>query len=235
MTQTVPAPNLYGLTWKGFAVLFSTITLFFIIWPDFDLIPQRWMWDAGAGQFIWRYAPLFEFTADAIEWVVIAVALVPLPVWIYNRIRKTRVWGITGRVYAYLVLTMAVGPGLLVNEVFKNHWGRARPRQVAEFGGTAHYTPPGIPTDQCLKNCSFTSGDASVAFWFFAVAFLLPQRCRGYGLAFAVLFGLFIGFGRMAQGAHFFSDVLYSGLTVYLSARVIHHLMLRRPIAGPLP
>jgi hypothetical protein len=36
----------------------------------------------------------------------------------------------------FILLSVILGPGLLVNLVFKDHWGRPRPRQVVALGGT---------------------------------------------------------------------------------------------------
>src|SRR6185369_4203205 len=35
----------------------------------------------------------------------------------------------------FCLLLLALGPGLLVNVCFKDHWGRPRPRQMQLFGG----------------------------------------------------------------------------------------------------
>ena len=50
---------------------------------------------------------------------------------------------------------LLLGPGWVVNEALKNHWGRARPEQVSDFGGAQRFTPALQPADQCVKNCSF--------------------------------------------------------------------------------
>ncbi|MCB1149464.1 MAG: hypothetical protein KDK48_04800, partial [Chlamydiia bacterium] len=42
---------------------------------------------------------------------------------------------------AVLALTLALGPGLLVNVVLKPNWGRPRPRHVIELGGEAKFRP----------------------------------------------------------------------------------------------
>src|SRR5438270_1792058 len=39
----------------------------------------------------------------------------------------------------FLLLSIALGPGLLVHVVFKDHWGRPRPRDVVELGRPRHY------------------------------------------------------------------------------------------------
>ena len=61
-----------------------------------------------------------------------------------------------------------------------------------------------------------------MGFWLVTVAFLLPEPWRTRAIWGSVALGLFIGYARMAKGAHFFSDVLYSGLFVVLTARCLH-------------
>jgi lipid A 4'-phosphatase len=123
------------------------------------------------------------------------------------------------------------GPMLLVNGVFKDHWGRARPSQVVEFGGTQQFTRAALPADQCPKNCSFVSGHASVGFYFLALAFVWPRR-RALWLAAGTALGLGVGLVRIVQGGHFLSDVLFAGIVVYLTARILHALMFRPPPAS---
>jgi lipid A 4'-phosphatase len=136
------------------------------------------------------------------------------------------------RAALYLLLVMIVGPGLLVNTVFKDHWGRARPSQVEEFNGSKKFTRAAIPTDQCEKNCSFVSGHASVGFFFLAFAFVWPRR-RILWLVTGTSLGLGIGLVRILQGGHFFSDVIFCGLVVYLTARLLYALMFRSPPTTP--
>jgi lipid A 4'-phosphatase len=130
------------------------------------------------------------------------------------------------RTALYLLLVMAIGPGILVNTVFKDHWGRARPSQIVEFGGAKQFTRAALPSGECEKNCSFVSGHASVGFYFLALAFVWPRR-RALWLALGTSFGLGIGLVRIMQGGHFFSDVIFCGIIVYLTARALHTLMFR--------
>ncbi|MDD5035405.1 MAG: phosphatase PAP2 family protein [Methylococcaceae bacterium] len=124
----------------------------------------------------------------------------------------------------YLLLALLIGPGLLVNKVFKDHWGRARPFQVTEFGGKQQYTPPLYPTDQCLRNCSFVSGHAALGFFFCAFAFADPSRRRSW-MAFALSTGGLIGLTRIGQGKHFFFDVVFCFFLVYFSSWLIQFLI----------
>ncbi|MGH7089228.1 MAG: phosphatase PAP2 family protein, partial [Stellaceae bacterium] len=114
----------------------------------------------------------------------------------------------------FLLLALALGPGLVVNGMLKDHWGRARPAQIQEFGGHAHFTPAFVPSDQCETNCSFPAGDPANGFVLVAAGFLATRRRRRRALiAAGVGAGLLLGFMRVAGGGHFLSDVLAS---VYL-------------------
>ena len=39
------------------------------------------------------------------------------------------------------IVSFIMGPGILVNSVFKDHWGRARPVTVEQFGGDLVFSP----------------------------------------------------------------------------------------------
>jgi lipid A 4'-phosphatase len=115
-----------------------------------------------------------------------------------------------------MLAALAVGPGLVVNLGFKDHWGRARPRDVSEFSGERSFTPALQPTDQCERNCSFVAGHPSVVFWLAVLGFAAAARRRRNRIfAAAAVLGLVAGFGRIVQGGHFLSDVVFSGIAVF--------------------
>jgi membrane-associated PAP2 superfamily phosphatase len=127
----------------------------------------------------------------------------------------------------FLGLLLAVGPGLAINGVFKEYWGRARPRQLVPFGGSHAFTPV-WSRGPCLHNSSFPSGHASMGFYLMGPAFLLYRRRPGWAIGFVLLGvagGVAIGLARVAQGAHFPSDVLWSAGAVYITG-----LLLYRPL-----
>ncbi len=115
------------------------------------------------------------------------------------------------RQWAFLLCSLVLLPGVLTNLVLKDQWDRARPREIIEFGGTAHFTPALLPANECADNCSFVSGDASLGFWLAAFAFVLRGRFRARALWLGVYAGTGFGMLRIMMGAHFFSDVVYAG------------------------
>jgi membrane-associated phospholipid phosphatase len=126
----------------------------------------------------------------------------------------------------YVLICLLVGPGLLVNVVLKDHWGRARPSQVTEFGGTRTFTPALSLSDQCPRNCSFVSGEVSLGFWWLSFAFAVPPgRRRQLLVGAALAMGAFIGGLRVAGGGHFLSDAIFSGLMTITVCAVLGELM----------
>ncbi len=150
--------------------------------------------------------------------------------------RRFRLYGL------FILLCVVLGPGLFVNAVFKDHWGRPRPRQTVAFGGQFHYVQPLVPSRAGGK--SFPCGDASPGFLFSAGWWLWRRshpRRAALSLAAGLTLGALLGFGRMAAGAHFLSDVIWSALIVFCVAHVLYYYVLRiparedsRPVMHPL-
>ncbi|SIS57963.1 phosphatase PAP2 family protein [Neptunomonas antarctica] len=126
------------------------------------------------------------------------------------------------KVFLFLIVTMVVGPGLLVNVFIKdNSIGRARPVQIEQFGGTDTFTPAFIYSGQCQKNCSFVSGHAAIGFYAIVLGWIFRKRIwfwSGFSL------GAIIGLSRMMEGGHFLSDIVFAFWSVYFSTLLLGHL-----------
>jgi lipid A 4'-phosphatase len=136
---------------------------------------------------------------------------------------------IEGRGALFLIAALALGPGVLTNLVLKDHWGRARPIDVQQFGGTQHFTAWLDPRGDCPDNCSFVAGEPSGAFWTLAPAALAPLELQPLAYGAALAFGVAVGVLRIAAGAHFFSDVVFAGVFMYLLIWLAHGLIYRWP------
>ena len=129
---------------------------------------------------------------------------------------------VSSRKLMFLAASMALGPGILVNSILKEFWGRPRPRQITEFGGPMEFFPAWVPGGACETNCSFPSGEASSAMWLIALVFVVPERWRKATTIAVLAWALTISVNRMAFGAHFLSDVVIGwGLvaTIVLACR----------------
>jgi membrane-associated PAP2 superfamily phosphatase len=134
---------------------------------------------------------------------------------------------IPGRAALLLVATIALGPGLVTNVLLKEHWHRPRPIDVQQFAGDEHFTPWWDPRGDCPDNCSFIAGEPSGAFWTLAPAALAPPELRLISYGAALAFGAGVGVLRIAAGAHFFSDVVFAGVFMYLVVWTAHGLIYR--------
>lgn len=209
----------------GFIVTGLVAAAVFLTHPELDLAIAGYFAD-GTNGFPLRQHLIAKFFNDLINVMALVMALASVIGWsIASRMRMT-VAGLWARHYAFLLGALVLGPGLIANGLFKENWGRARPRQVTEFGGTADFSPPLVIADQCSSNCSFVSGDASMGFYFLALALVMPKRTRPLAILAALAFGLFIGFIRVLQGAHFFSDVIFAGVFVGLAILLLYRVML---------
>jgi membrane-associated phospholipid phosphatase len=113
--------------------------------------------------------------------------------------------------------------------ILKEHWNRPRPVAVTEFGGERTFVPWWDVRGDCDKNCSFVSGDVSMAAWTFAAAALAPPAWRtlAYGGALALTAATAVV--RVSFGAHFFTDVVFAGVMTFLLIWLLHGAIYRWP------
>jgi lipid A 4'-phosphatase len=204
----------------------AAMALLFWVFPGIDLWATGLFWRPGEGFFL-RDALPFRTVHEGMPYLtaVIGLALVAFALLAWRRHRGRRV-------ALYLMLSLIAGPGLVVNTGLKDNWGRARPSQVTEFGGTKRFTPAPLVADQCGRNCSFVAGDPAMGFWFLSLAFLLPPPRRYVAASGAVALGAFFGLARIAQGGHFLSDVVFCGFAVAAIAWLLHWFIVERSAIG---
>ncbi len=126
---------------------------------------------------------------------------------------------------AFLVLLLALGPGLLVNVVFKDHWGRPRPREIVQFGGQKQFLQP-WQRGVAGQGRSFPSGHASAAFYMMSPFFIYRRnnkRLARLWLIGGLTFGVLMSIARITQGGHFLSDNLWAWGMVYLTAIALYY------------
>ena len=200
----------YGrmLLWLTLGTVVATIP--FWIWPiDTDLAGLYYD-PESRGRFPMKYDPFWYFIYKLIP-VLSGAVLIGTLFCIGMSYLKPSMAGWRRQALAVL-LAFILGPGVLVNAVFKEHWGRPRPAQIEQFGGQYPYVKPwqfgGYDNAK-----SFPSGHASVGFAF-AIFWLLWRRryplVGRASLAFAVLLGGIAGMTRIVGGGHFLSDVLWA-------------------------
>jgi lipid A 4'-phosphatase len=146
-------------------------------------------------------------------------------------LKKSTLLGIARRDWNVILWGFLLGPGLLVNAIFKTYSGRARPQDVLNFGGDRIYTPIGEIANQCARDCSFVSGEVSGT-TATCIALLMILAAQAHRLPKMVLWlaqlsvlGIFafVFWQRVASGGHFVSDAilaaLFTGLVMAILAR----------------
>ena len=201
----------------------------FALWPDLDLRISALFASAGGTAFGLRYAPPLELLRQLGTWIVVVVAAVPIIALLLKLAFPHRPLLIGGRAIILMLSTLILLPGLLVNVALKDHWHRPRPVEVREFGGPEKFVAWWDPRGTCQRNCSFAAGEPSSAFWTLAAAAVAPPPWRALAYAGALLFGAASGLLRIAFGGHFFSDVFFAGVFVYLGIWLVHGWLYRWP------
>ena len=206
----------------AFLAVFASALALFLLLPQIDLMASGLFYTSERGFFLKNWVPV-TLLYDSIPWLALGIVLILGfgTGWLFLIGRP--LWRLDRKALCFIALSTALVPGFIVNTVLKDHWGRARPNQIAAFGGTREFSPAPLPAAQCPRNCSFPSGHAALGFSLVAFALLLPPGpARRCGVAAAVGFGALVGLARIAQGAHFLSDVVYAGLLVSGMAAALH-------------
>ena len=199
--------------WAWFSAAVVACSIVFALWPKLDLVVARAL--RGDGGFVGNPQPVVRAVYEAVPWMGRAAFLLGVGLWVLW-LCGWRVTTPRWRRRLFLVtLSMLLGVGLLVNGALKEGWGRARPVAVQPLGGSAEFTPAMRPAAQCRTNCSFVSGHAATGFALGAAGLLGAPATRRRLLLLGLGAGLLVGLGRMSQGAHFLSDVLFSGLVMW--------------------
>ena len=209
--------------WRGRIVLgsFALVAVLLLMFPSVDLAVAGYFFD---GKSFLRDQWWQVFLHEALGYYLGACLIGISALYVINRIFKRRICNVCGRRVLYAFLVLIVGAGLIVNVALKDNFGRARPRDVAEFGGTKQFTPAFVVSHECKTNCSFSSGDAAGGFFSIAMALALTRR-RVF-LAAAVALGALIALARISSGAHFFSDTVVSFFVMLITADVLYVYLL---------
>lgn len=199
----------------SFAIIF-TIPFWF---SNLDIDIQKKFYDAQDG---WKYESnlwiLFFYNFAIYPALILGIISIIISVAgsFYTNLSKFKKPAII------FLLTLIIGPGLFINVLGKNFSGRPRPREIIEFNGNWKYKKvfeAGVPG----KGHSFPCGHCSMGFIFYSLFVILREKRKLqaiFWLLFSLLFGFAIGIARMAQGAHFLSDVIWAGVFTFISAEL---------------
>ncbi len=214
------------LTW---GLLLTTLfaVIVFVAFPQLDLSVSRWFYSVEQGGFPYRHHPLTVFCYYLIRIITTVIAvwcIVGLLIAKFKPHVKLKIFPAKSLIL-FVLIAMILGPGLIVHQGFKEHWERARPVNIIEFGGTEAYTPPLEIAQSGGK--SFISGHAAMGFFVAVFAFLATGRRRCYIYCAGIGFGIIVSLCRIAQGGHFLSDTVFAGLVTLLTIQLVRWLIVK--------
>ena len=191
-------------------ISFVFFSLFFLFFPSFDIDISNYFFIDG--QFISEKYEIIKTLRNILKNLMILIPIVCLLILITFLFKKNKILGLNANrrikmaLYGF-ILGPIIGCGLLANLYFKDTWGRARPVNITEFGGNKIFSRPFIKSDQCIKNCSWISGETSGAFSLMFGSIIMRNHVF---IIFNYLLGLLVFFCRLSMGGHFFSDNIYA-------------------------
>jgi membrane-associated PAP2 superfamily phosphatase len=201
----------------------------FAVDPSLDLKVAFFFRDLSAQPEARRFDHVIDVVRQVGPFVIVAVVGPAVVTLAMKTLSVQRAAPMPTRAALFVVLTLALGPGLLVNGIFKELWARPRPGMVTEFGGEHRFMPWWDPRGTCDSNCSFVSGETSSAVWMMAPAMMAPLPWRYAALGGAVLYGLGFAFIRLLAGGHFLSDVIFAAIFTSLVIWAVHGFLFRWP------
>jgi lipid A 4'-phosphatase len=229
LPKSITAYRRYWLPELTILAVVSLVTIVLFAATDLDLATVRPYYHPEAENY-WPTAshPLWSLFYRSAPWVTASLFIMGAALVIAGSVRRRskrlRLYGL------FIVLCVLLGPGLFINVIFKDHYGRPRPRQLVEFGGRLNYVRPLVFAR--TPGESFPCGHCSVGF-LYATGWWIWRRRRprlaAASLAAGLAVGAALGVVRMAAGGHFLSDVVWSALMAYGIAHCLYYYVLRIP------
>lgn len=147
----------------------------------------------------------------------------PLLGWLLRAhvLAREAVMGLGRRTAILALLLAACGPGLLSEGLAKHTMGRPRPVQTDVFGGAAPFQGPFQIGDNPAVHRSFVSSTAAAGFSLLGLGLACGPLWRRRWLLIGLTTGGVVGFGRILQGGHYLSDVVFSFYAVWLASLAI--------------
>ncbi|HKA41151.1 MAG TPA: phosphatase PAP2 family protein [Burkholderiales bacterium] len=189
-----------------------------------DRAVSNWFYDAAAGRFPLHYNSMLETVMHLwVKYLVVLLACAAIGAFFFSfAAARWRPWR---RLLLFLSLSLTLAPGAVA--VFKSAGNRYCPYDMVEYGGFAPYRSlferpaPGVKPGHCSLSGHASSGFSLLAFYFVGLTLKRPTLAR-MGLWGGVAAGMIFGLTRVAQGAHFLSDILGAGLICWLVILVLH-------------
>lgn len=202
-------------------IITAFLALLLVIFPELDVSFSELFFSIEKNSFIYKKKFLVYQIYKLLPWLTKLFVLFCVIYLVYITIKYRSLKKIIRSGVFFLFITAIVSPGLIVNEGFKENFGRARPSQIEEFNGTKDFTRAFKISNQCKHNCSFSSGHAAMGYFFSAIAYTTSLLYFNRIYIAGVVFGSIVGLSRIMMGGHFLSDVVVSAFIVLFFNHII--------------
>ena len=208
--------------------LIAVTSVIFLLFPAIDVWFSGLFYDPGNGFPVARLAAFNGLRAIGNDLTfLISVGLAAA--LLVNLALPWRRSLVAPRDALFILSTLAIGPGLIVNLILKDHWGRPRPWRIEAFGGDQPFVGIWRITNYCATNCSFVAGEASSAIWLLTLLVLIPPRWRGLAMRILFVLVVLLSLDRVAMGGHFLSDMLLAWWITLAVIAVAYRLLYVAP------
>ena len=181
----------------GFYILFLITGIILAVYPAIDIWFSNLFYQGEKQFFVKHYLVgenyYYEFIIRrfALPLMVILLLFFPVVAKLFLSLKfKIRLFNIKTQDIFYIWLS-AFFINLFINSVLKEGWGRSRPNDIINFGGSNNFTSWIQYSLECTSNCSFVSGDAAVGFFIVVYYYLTKNiveiadtHCQGRIISF---------------------------------------------------
>jgi len=228
------APSSYRRLWLPDLIVVTVLTVATLVlfWvTDLDIASARVFYHPGHPDGAWpgKERLLWSWLYRSASWLAGLLILLGLAALVTGIVRRgsriTLMYGLL------ILLSVILGPGLIVNVIGKPCFGRPRPRDITEFGGSERHVPP-LMVGEIGRGKSFPSGHCSVGYVYCVFWFIWRRRrprLAAVFLCLSILLGTLLGLARLAAGGHFPSDIIIAGCVSFSVPLVLYHSVLQIP------
>ena len=198
-------------------------SLVFVIFPNLDIEVSSLFYSEKIG-FLYKEQAIVVLFYKAVPILTKSFVLVCALYLLYILIKFKNFKKTLSSWAFFLIISAIIAPGITVNSLLKDNFGRARPREIIEFGGNKEFSRAFSFSDQCPRNCSFSSGHAAMGYSFSSIAYVAGNLYFSRIYIAGIFFGSIVGLSRIIMGGHFASDVIISAFLVLLLNHLIYLL-----------